>query len=116
MQRITVIPTGRRMNPIRGLLAPRAAARAGHVRGLTSSSSMPPKSQDQGQPAPDRDSTKSETQDGGKGRPTVADQDEALRLKMSGLSGDGGSAGVEYEDGKPVALKRGVKNNMFRYI
>ncbi|KAI1491931.1 hypothetical protein F5X96DRAFT_668191 [Biscogniauxia mediterranea] len=109
MQRITVIPAGRRMNPVRGLLAPRAAA--GHVRGL---SSMPPKSQDQGQGH--RDSTKSDTHDGGKGPTTVADQDEALRLKMSGLSGDGGSAGVEYEDGKPVALKRGVRNNMFRYI
>lgn len=36
--------------------------------------------------------------------------------KMSGHTGEGGSAGVEYEGGKPVAMKRGVKNNMFRLI
>ncbi|KAI2603274.1 uncharacterized protein GGS25DRAFT_86681 [Hypoxylon fragiforme] len=49
-------------------------------------------------------------------RKTVAELDAELRLKMSGLSGDGGAAGVEYEDGQPVAMKRSVKNNMFRYI
>ncbi|KAI1826566.1 hypothetical protein F4861DRAFT_536878 [Xylaria intraflava] len=38
---------------------------------------------------------------------TTAQQDEELRQKMSSLAGDGGEAGVEYEDGKPVALKRG---------
>lgn len=42
--------------------------------------------------------------------------DEELRLKMSGMAGEGGEAGVEYEDGEPVAMKRGVRNNMFRYI
>ncbi|OQO05733.1 hypothetical protein B0A48_09827 [Cryoendolithus antarcticus] len=42
--------------------------------------------------------------------------DEELRLKMSGLSGDGGESGVEYEDGVPVSMKRSVKSNMFRYI
>ncbi|KAI0097560.1 hypothetical protein GGR51DRAFT_466574 [Nemania sp. FL0031] len=47
---------------------------------------------------------------------TVAQLDEELRKKMSGLAGEGGEAGVEYEDGKPVAMKRGVRNNMFRYI
>ena len=47
---------------------------------------------------------------------TTTERDEQLRRKMSGLSGDGGEAGVEYEDGKPVAMKRSVKNNMFRYI
>jgi len=35
---------------------------------------------------------------------------------MSGLAGDGGDSGVEYEDGQPVSMKRSVKNNMFRYI
>ena len=35
---------------------------------------------------------------------------------MQGISGDGGEAGVEYEDGQPVAMKRGVKENMFRLI
>ncbi|KAK7757426.1 hypothetical protein SLS62_000440 [Diatrype stigma] len=47
---------------------------------------------------------------------TMAELDEELRLKMSGIAGDGGTAGVEYEDGKPVAMKRSVKNNRFRYI
>ncbi|KAI0148525.1 hypothetical protein GGR57DRAFT_232728 [Xylariaceae sp. FL1272] len=47
---------------------------------------------------------------------TVAQLDEELRRKMSGIAGDGGEAGIEYEDGKPVSMKRSVKNNMFRYI
>ncbi|KAM7214255.1 hypothetical protein V8F06_010372 [Rhypophila decipiens] len=47
---------------------------------------------------------------------TMAMLDEELRLKMEGLAGDGGESGVEYEDGKPVAMKRSVKENMFRYI
>lgn len=47
---------------------------------------------------------------------TMAELDEELRLKMEGMSGDGGSAGVEYEDGKAEGLKRGVKANMFRLI
>ncbi|PVI08455.1 hypothetical protein DM02DRAFT_665790 [Periconia macrospinosa] len=47
---------------------------------------------------------------------TQAELDRELQLKMQGLAGDGGDAGVEYEDGQPVAMKRSVKNNMFRYI
>lgn len=47
---------------------------------------------------------------------TMAELDAELQQKMSGISGDGGEAGIEYEDGKPVAMKRSVKNNMFRYI
>ncbi|KAK4043930.1 hypothetical protein C8A01DRAFT_32029 [Parachaetomium inaequale] len=47
---------------------------------------------------------------------TQKELDEELRLKMEGLSGDGGASGVEYEDGKAVAMKRSVKENMFRYI
>jgi hypothetical protein len=49
-------------------------------------------------------------------RKTQAQLDEELRLKMSGLAGDGGESGIEYEDGQPVAMKRSVKSNMFRYI
>ena len=48
--------------------------------------------------------------------PTQAELDEKLRVKMAGLAGDGGEAGVELEDGKPVAMKRSVRENMFRYI
>ncbi|KAH0371650.1 hypothetical protein KCU65_g1737, partial [Aureobasidium melanogenum] len=47
---------------------------------------------------------------------TLAELDEELRQKMAGHAGDGGDAGVEYEDGVPVSMKRSVKNNMFRYI
>ncbi|KAK0751292.1 hypothetical protein B0T18DRAFT_66218 [Schizothecium vesticola] len=47
---------------------------------------------------------------------TQSQLDEELRNKMEGLSGDGGASGVEYEDGQPVAMKRSVKDNMFRYI
>jgi hypothetical protein len=50
------------------------------------------------------------------GKKTMAQVDEELRLKMAGLAGDGGDAGVEFEDGQPVSMKRSVKNNMFRYI
>ncbi|ROW17814.1 hypothetical protein VPNG_00810 [Cytospora leucostoma] len=49
-------------------------------------------------------------------RKTMAELDEELRLKLEGMSGDGGSAGVEYENGKAEGLKRGVKSNMFRVI
>lgn len=45
---------------------------------------------------------------------TVAELDAELQQKMSGLSGDGGEAGVEYEDGQPVAMKRSVKNVSLR--
>ncbi|KKY35078.1 hypothetical protein UCDDA912_g04936 [Diaporthe ampelina] len=47
---------------------------------------------------------------------TVAEMDEELRLKLEGMSGEGGSAGIEYENGKAEGLKRGVKSNMFRVI
>lgn len=47
---------------------------------------------------------------------TSAQLDQELREKLEMLSGGGGSAGVEYEDGKAEGLKRGVKSNMFRVI
>ena len=47
---------------------------------------------------------------------TVAEQDEELRVKLEGISGGGGEAGLELEDGQPVAMKRSVKENMFRLI
>jgi len=49
-------------------------------------------------------------------RKTQAQLDEELRLKLEGISGEGGGAGVEYEGGKAVGLKRGVRENMFRVI
>lgn len=47
---------------------------------------------------------------------TMAELDEELLEKLEGRSGDGGVAGLELEDGKPVAMKRGVRENMFRLI
>ncbi|TVY52642.1 hypothetical protein LSUE1_G009982 [Lachnellula suecica] len=47
---------------------------------------------------------------------TMAELDEELKLKMEDMSGEGGGAGVEYEGGKAVGLKRGVRDNMFRVI
>jgi hypothetical protein len=47
---------------------------------------------------------------------TMAALDEELRLKLEDISGEGGGAGIEYEGGKAVGLKRGVRENMFRVI
>lgn len=47
---------------------------------------------------------------------TMAELDEEMRLAMEGHAGDGGSAGLELEGGKAVSMKRGVRENMFRYI
>lgn len=47
---------------------------------------------------------------------TIAQLDEEMRRAMEGRAGDGGEAGMELEDGKPVSMKRGVRENMFRYI
>ncbi|RHZ47165.1 uncharacterized protein CDV56_100940 [Aspergillus thermomutatus] len=47
---------------------------------------------------------------------SVAQADEELRQRLEQMSGEGGAAGIEYEDGKPTAMKRSVRNNMFRYI
>lgn len=47
---------------------------------------------------------------------TMAELDEELRMKLEGRSGEGGAAGLELEGGKPVAMKRGVRENMFRLI
>ncbi|KZL69749.1 hypothetical protein CT0861_04519 [Colletotrichum tofieldiae] len=51
-----------------------------------------------------------------KKKKTMAELDEELRLKLEGMSGEGGAAGVEYENGRAEGLKRGVKSNMFRVI
>ncbi|RYO85978.1 hypothetical protein DL766_007242 [Monosporascus sp. MC13-8B] len=64
----------------------------------------------------DAPTTKGGTAAEQKHKKTTAELDQELQQKMSGIAGDGGAAGVEYEDGKPVAMKRSVRNNMFRYI
>ena len=47
---------------------------------------------------------------------SMAQLDEELRMKLEGRSGEGGAAGLELENGKAVAMKRGVRENMFRLI
>lgn len=47
---------------------------------------------------------------------TMAELDDELRLKLEGIDREGGEAGLELEGGKPVAMKRGVRENMFRLI
>ncbi|KAJ5194956.1 uncharacterized protein N7498_008394 [Penicillium cinerascens] len=47
---------------------------------------------------------------------SVSEADAELRERLEKMSGEGGSAGIEYEDGKPNAMKRSVRNNMFRLI
>ena len=51
-----------------------------------------------------------------KAKKTMAQLDEELREKLELRSGDGGAAGLELEGGKPVAMKRSVRENMFRLI
>jgi hypothetical protein len=47
---------------------------------------------------------------------TTAQVDDEMKRAMAGLAGDGGEAGIELEGGQPVAMKRSVRENMFRYI
>lgn len=47
---------------------------------------------------------------------SVLQADAELRERLEQMSGEGGAAGIEYEDGQPVAMKRSVRNNMFRLI
>lgn len=61
-------------------------------------------------------SLKSDAEELSKKKKTQAELDEELRQKLEAMSGDGGAAGLELEDGQPVSMKRSVKNNMFRYI
>ncbi|KAK3636645.1 hypothetical protein LTR56_000862 [Elasticomyces elasticus] len=70
------------------------------------------------QPAKDPLKARAETkvEEHEKPKKTQAQLDAELMEKLAGMSDEGGSAGVEYEDGKPVTMKRSVKSNMFRYI
>jgi hypothetical protein len=47
---------------------------------------------------------------------TMAELDQELMQKLEMMSGEGGEAGLELENGKPVAMKRSVRENMFRVI
>lgn len=51
-----------------------------------------------------------------KRKKSIQELDEEMRNAMAGIEGDGGLAGAELEGGKAVSMKRGVRDNMFRYI
>lgn len=83
----------------------------------TSSASNPSQPDNATQTSTKASETKApESQEPPKKKKTIAQLDEELRQKMSGLAGDGGEAGVELENGQPVSMKRSVRENMFRYI
>jgi hypothetical protein len=46
----------------------------------------------------------------------MLEADEEVTLKLEGISGEGGCTCVENEDGKAAGLKRGVKENMLRWL
>jgi hypothetical protein len=47
---------------------------------------------------------------------TTQELDEDLRLRLEMMSGSGGAAGIQYENGRAEGMKREVKRNMFRII
>lgn len=80
----------------------------------TSNSAQPTSTQANTEPSKQEDGKEEEK--AATKKKTMAQMDEELRLKMAGLAGDGGEAGVELEGGQPVSMKRSVRENMFRYI
>lgn len=61
-------------------------------------------------------SAKNHDKEPGQRKKTSEELDEELCKKLEAMSGEGGAAGLEYENGKPVAMKRSVRSNMFRLI
>ncbi|KAL2211191.1 hypothetical protein CC79DRAFT_1328629 [Sarocladium strictum] len=85
--------------------------RATHTgRAVINSSDKAEETRDKASSSPSLDKTGAQT------AKTIAQQDKELEEKLAGRAGDGGSAGLEYENGQAVSMKRSVKNNMFRYI
>lgn len=42
--------------------------------------------------------------------------DAEIQRRLEEISGEGGAAGIEFEDGKPATVKQSVRDNFFRYI
>ncbi|PGH11742.1 hypothetical protein AJ80_07003 [Polytolypa hystricis UAMH7299] len=70
----------------------------------------------EGTPAENSPSSSQPQQNPPQGRKTIAEMDQELREKLEAMGSGGGPAALELENGKPVAMKRSVKNNMFRLI
>lgn len=102
---------------VRRLVAPARAARFRfHTRTATSSATAEASGKSEDRSNANDTNTDKKVEDMKQKQKTMAQLDEEMRQKMEGLAGDGGEAGAELEDGKPVAMKRSVKENMFRYI
>ncbi|KAJ9613342.1 hypothetical protein H2200_003284 [Cladophialophora chaetospira] len=67
-------------------------------------------------PPPDEATAKKTAEKLKKTSKSMAELDEEMKQAMENMSGEGGEYGLELEGGKPVSMKRGVKDNMFRYI
>ncbi|KAF2460998.1 hypothetical protein BDY21DRAFT_361015 [Lineolata rhizophorae] len=81
----------------------------------TSTSRAKDKAENEGEKS-QQDASSSPEKPGRNKTKTMAEMDEEVRMKMEGRAGDGGEAGRELEGGKAVSMKRGVRDNMFRYI
>ncbi|KAJ5098209.1 hypothetical protein N7532_005210 [Penicillium argentinense] len=82
-----------------------------------SKDSQVPKNSEKSKTEPNEPSPKSTTKSPEQNKAkSVAQADAELRERLEKMSGEGGAAGIEYEDGKPNAMKRGVRNNIFRLI
>ena len=92
----------------RGLLTRRSI---GQLRFASSE----PKSE-HGKDPPDESTPEKKIDQLKKKQKSMADLDEEMKRAMENLSGEGGEYGMELEGGKPVSMKRSVKENMFRYI
>lgn len=100
----------------RSVAPARAACVNFHRHTATSSSTAVASGNSEDMSQPNDSDTDKKVADLNKKKKTMAQLDEEMRLAMEGIAGDGGEAGAELEDGKPVAMKRSVKENMFRYI
>lgn len=93
------------------------SARKMQTRSLLTSTTARSKQAEPKEESQDQKSSRSvESQKAKPPKKTLAQLDEEMRAAMDGLSGDGGIAGAELEGGKAVSMKRGVRDNMFRYI
>lgn len=99
---------------------PSASALSRSASTASSSSKMTQKdassAHPEGEASEEFESTKDESREKTPEKKTFAEADEELRQKLEAMSGEGGEAGLELEGGKPVTMKRGVRENMFRYI
>lgn len=78
------------------------------IASLNTSTKPPSKEQTKDSATADKTaSSEEEHSSAGSSTKTQAQQDEELRQKLAAMSGEGGEAGIEYEDGRPVSMKRG---------